>query len=218
MKTIRKVQPRAHLTPLVVNAERWHAIDATATAFQGELAPVLRPLGEDERRHLLHVKTANAAFCADYVTLLNARPGLVPEMLRPADTLRDWATSQSLCERLAMVRLIAQQLEDTIAGLQADCYAAALGAYRMLVTGGMPAGEDPAFDPLRTHVAQRLERRRRTVAAKRALRAAELELANAMEDAPAAGAESVVPPSGKDTANVVAIPPRSATAPAAIAA
>ncbi len=214
MKQTTKTTPRANHAPIIVTTEKWHAIDVAAQATLTEFAPVLQPLSEAERRSLLQVSIVNAAFCADYVTLLNAQPGLVPDLLRPADTLRDWQTCQELLERLPAIQRLAQDIEDTIAGLRADCYAAALGAYRVLVRGGLQASANPAFEPMRAHMARLLEQRRQTRAANLALQAAKDALEAAQPgagDAPAPTPAAAIVPLSASAAH-------SVTAPTALAA
>ena len=215
MKHTTKTTPRANHAPINVTTEKWHALDVASQALQTEFAPALQPLSEAERRDLLRVNVVNAAFTADYVTLLNAQPGLVPDLLKPADTLRDWQTCQELLERLPAILRLAQDIEDTIAGLQADCYAAALGTYRTLVRGGLQASTNPAFEPMRAHMARLLDQRRQTRAANLALQAAKDALAAAQQgggDAtPATLAAAIVP------MNTAAVP-RNGTPPATLTA
>ncbi len=209
MKKNPKTIARTSHAPINVTTEKWHAVDVAAQSLQTELAPLLQPLGEAERRNLLRVGVANAAFAAEYATLLLAQPGLVPDLLKPADTLRDWQTSQELLERLPAIQKLAQDIEDTIDGLQADCYAAALGAYRILVRGGLQVANNPAFDAMRAHIEARSNRGRQTRAAKRALKAAQDALAAAQ---PLGGSN------GAPTPAAAVIMPMNAAAPVARAA
>ena len=179
MKMNLKARVRSNRTPITVATEKWHAIDADVQALKTEFAPVLQPLTETERRDLLTMGPANEAFTGLYATLIEEHADLVPAMLHPADTLRDWQTRKEMAERHRELLLLVQQIEDTLAALQSDCYAAALSAYRVLVLGNTPAGMDPALAPLREHVAERVQRRRETRAANLALKAAEEALATA---------------------------------------
>ena len=179
MKSNPKTIARTSHAPITATTEKWHAVDAASTALQTELTPLLQPLGEAERRQLLRVDVANAAFAAEYATLLQAQPGLVPDLLKPADTLRDWQTCQELRERLPALRRLVQDIQDTIDGMEADCFAAALGAYRILVRGGLQVASHPGFEAMRAHIEARQVRRRQTRAANAALKAAQDALAAA---------------------------------------
>lgn len=190
MKQTTKTIARTNHAPISATPEKWHAIDTTTAALQTEFAPVVQPLGEAERRQLLRVNVANAAFANDYVTLLQGSPGLVPDLLKPSDTLRDWQTCQELRERLPLIQKLVQDILDTIDGLEADCYAAALGAWRVLVKGGLVTSTDPAFDAMRAHVEQRADKRRQTRAKNRALKAAQDALAAAQSPGGSSGAST----------------------------
>ena len=173
MKKQSKSTARSNRAPLNMPAEQWPQVDVAILALGTVLAPALQPLTESERRELLHVAIANEAFTADYVALADAEPGLIPAGLRPADTARDWQTRAQLIERRQAVAALLQQMDDTIAGLQSDCFASALIGYRYLTQGGTPPGMDPAVEPLRAHWAQRLARKNETRARNLALKAAE---------------------------------------------
>ena len=168
MQTNAKIQARAGHQPVVLTPPQWEAIATAFVALRAAFQPALQPLSEAERRQLLRVRIANEAFTADYIALLQAHPGAVPSLLRPADTVRDWQTREQLLAHQALLAQLSQDVADTLAGLSGDCYASALAAYRMLARDGAPAGMQAIVAPLREHVAQREERKRRT----RALKAA----------------------------------------------
>ncbi len=205
MKMNLKSRVRSNRTPIIVTTEKWHSIHTAAQALKTELATVLQPLTETERRELLTMGPSNESFTGLYATLIEEHADLVPAMLHPADTLRDWQTRGELAEFRRDLLLLAQQVKDTMSSLQSDCYAAALAAYRVLVLGSTPAGMDPALEPLREHVAQRAQRARETRAANLALKAAKSALA-------AATGGSGGPAAPTTPANAAVMVPMSGTA------
>ncbi len=172
MRKNAKSTAQSNRAPLMPTTEQWHTADTAITALRAAFAPLLQPLTESERRELLRVGVFSEAFTADYAALIATESDLVPATLRPADTARDWQTRAELEERRQALLTLVQQIADTMAALQNDCYASALIAYRFLTQGGLPPGQDAAVEPLREHWARRQERYNQTRAANLALEAA----------------------------------------------
>ena len=175
MRKNAKSTARSNRPDLNVLAEQWAHVDTIIQTLRATLAPALQPLTENERRKLLEVGIANEAFTASYASMVTTAPGIVPEVLRPANTTRDWQTQAELFERRQALLQIVQQMADTMAALRSDCFASALIGYRFLTQGGVPPGLDPVVEPLREHWAKRLERKNQTRAANLALKAAQAQ-------------------------------------------
>ncbi len=103
MQTNAKIQARASHPPILLLPPQWEAIAAALAALRAAFQPALQPLSAAERRQLLGVNIANEAFTADYLALLQAHPGAVPTLLRPADTATArrpaWKRSWPRCAR-----------------------------------------------------------------------------------------------------------------------
>ena len=154
MKTTIKILARSGRAPIFVTPEKWHAVDASVTALTTEFAGVLQPLTGTERRGLLGVGIAKESFTREFLALAKAHPEIMPPMLLPAETQRDWQTREEFDARRRAVATLLQQIEDTMAGLESDCLATALAGYQALLRGGAPAGLEPAVESLRRHFAR----------------------------------------------------------------
>ena len=149
-----KTLSRSNRVPLVVTPEKWHTVDAAVGALNTEFAGVLQPLTGTERRGLLGVGIAKESFTREFLALAKAHPDIMPPMLLPAETQRDWQTREEFDARRRAVATLLQQIEDTMAGLESDCLATALAGYQALLRGGAPAGLEPAVESLRRHFAR----------------------------------------------------------------
>ncbi len=194
MKSKFKILARSNRAPLGVNAEKWQSIDGRFRALAAEIAPVLQPLTEAERRQLLRVGSINESFIRDFFAVLRDHPETVPPMLRPAEALRDWELREELAARHWALLELAQQVKDTMAGLESDAYATALAGYQAMVRGGSPAGLEPVVTKLRSHFANRATRASRTRAAKRK-QEREAAANAATGSAPMASSNAAEPPS-----------------------
>lgn len=218
MKTTTKTPLRSNRGTITVAADKWHAIDAALQTLRTEFIPIAQPLTEAERRSLLRVQMANEAFARDYLALVEAHPEVVPATMHTEDTLRDWQTREELRARHQAIMDLARQLEDTRIRLESDCYAAALAGYQIVRRGAAPTGADESIAGLREHWSRRQERRNQTLAAKRALEAAQSAASGhtpAPAPAPAEATALVVPMSGSADS---AAAPRKGSMPAALAA
>ena len=168
MKSKFKILARSNRAPLGASAEKWQSIDERFQALKTEIAPVLQPLTEGERRQLLGVGSVNESFIRDFFAVLREHPETVPPMLRPAEALRDWDLHEELAARHWAILELAQQVKDTMDGLESDAYATALAGYQAIVRGGSPAGLAPVVTKLRSHFANRVTRANQKRAAKRA--------------------------------------------------
>ncbi len=154
MKTLPKIIARSGRAPIVVTPEKWHSVDASITALGTEFGGLLQPLSGTERRNLLRVGIAKESFTREFLALTKAHPEIMPPMLRPAETQRDWQTREDLAARRREVATLLQQIDDTMAGLESDCLATALAGYQALLRGGAPAGLEPEVASLRRHFAR----------------------------------------------------------------
>ena len=89
---------------------------------------------------------------------------------------------------------LAEQLEDTLIRLESACSATAFAGYQIVSRGAASAGADESIGGLREHWARRVERKNRTLAAKRALEAAQAAAAGGIPAPAAAMADAVIVP------------------------
>ena len=151
MKPTTKILARAPRGPIVVAPEKWHTVDTSITGLDAEISPIVQVLSEAERRNLLRVGPAKEPFINDCLALIQAHPSLVPASLPTADAIRDWATRHEMQARRWLVSTILAKFDDTIAGLESDCYATALEAFQVMARGGARAGVEPELAELRQH-------------------------------------------------------------------
>ena len=197
MRTVTKTALRSNRAPILVDAAKWHSIDAATLALNTEYSPVLQPLTEDERRQLLRVALANESFTRDYVDLVATHPEIVPATMHTADTVRDWQTCEELRRRRQALADLIQQMDDTMTALQSGCYAAALAGYQIVTRGATPLGLEAAVARLREHWERRQELGKQTRAAKLALAKAKAEAAasagSGSSPAPTPASAAVIP-------------------------
>ena len=198
MKPTTKILARSGRAPLVVTPEKWDTVDTSVTALGTELDPIAQAITEAERRNLLRVGPQKETFTRDCLALVEAHPELAPAFLGTADAARDWATRDELLARRWAISAILRRIDDTLAGLESDCFATALAAYQAMVRGGAPAGLEPEVAQLRQHFARYMGKK------------AAPDAASTTPNAGAAGA----------TGNVVTIPgtPSGGTSPTSLAA
>ncbi len=200
-KTVKrkvKTPMRSNRVPLSAPTEKWRAIDTALDLFEAEAAPLLQPLSEAERQALLGVGTMNESFTRDVYAGLKANPGIAAPILHPEDALRDWTIREELAARRMRILGLVQRIEDTMAGLESDCYVVALAIYEGLRRSGTPAGLGPLVEKTKANFAARAVKARKTRALKGGVGP---KLAPVPPTTPAAGpeAKSVAEPAKADS-------------------